>query len=140
MDFYSINQGVDPDNDDREIATRRCTVRDRQIGPRCGDFAELLDGRTLRLSHEWSESFQLSKGGSFYLADGGLVSFSGGFAAAVDKAAFGEPVGTRSGYFWFFHHDHHRAHFAVGVGIPCRVYREAATEDGDFDIGRALVE
>lgn len=129
MDIYSVNPGIEPDDHDRKIATSRTADRDRQNGrPRVGDFAKLADGRTLRFSHYWSGGFggsmQVSEGGSFYLAADGLASFSGGCEPAIELTEFGAAVDLQPGHFWFFHHDRHRAHNAIGVKIPCRVYEQ----------------
>lgn len=129
MELYSVNSGVEPDDDDIEIAGWRSAARDRRDGPRVGDFIDLADGRTLRFSHVWDNGLQVSKGGSFYLSPEGLVSFSGGLEPPVLREDIIPVCEMRPGHFWFFHHDHHRAYNAVGVRLACRVYRQRPTED-----------
>jgi len=112
------------DERDAELLAARITNRALRAGPRVGDYIEFENGCVGRFSHDWGESIQWSKGGSFYLTHGGQGSFSGGLYPSVPKAALELiPDTERPGRFWFFHHDDARAHNGVDVEAPCRVYR-----------------
>ena len=41
------------DEHDESIVSVRAAALDKLTGPRVGDFAILLDGRTMRFSHDW---------------------------------------------------------------------------------------
>jgi len=94
-------------------------------GQRVGDFAILRDGRTMRFSHHWGDSIQVSEGGSFYFG-GEYMSFSGGLEPAIPVEQFQDTGETRKGSAWFFHHNQARAHNGVDVQVPCRVYKQTA--------------
>ena len=126
---FETNHGVKPDDRDGEIAVDRGTERDSRRGPRVGDFILWPDGRLHRFSHDWGDKIQTSAGGSFYLQEGGGVSFSGGLDPGIDKKDMAE-LGHRYGHFWIFHHDHWGASRGVGVGLLCRVYKYTGAEGG----------
>lgn len=109
------------DDTDKEILERREALFNARSGPRVGDFVRFPDGTVDRFSHDWGETIQTTKGGSFYLGNG-YMSFSGGLDPAIDKADLRPTYEMRGGSCWFFHHNYHAAHNGVDVTIPCRVY------------------
>lgn len=111
------------DERDQAILNERIGLRDKIGGPRIGDFVKMPDGRTMRFSHDWGDTIQISFGGSFYLAWDGHAAFSGGLEPSIDKDNIIDTGETKKGLFWFFHHDHRQASNGVDVGAPCRIYK-----------------
>jgi len=91
-------------------------------GPRVGDFAIMPTGEYHRFSHEWPDGLQTSKDGSFYFGKG-FADFSGGLDPSIPNDRIRPTEETRPGSFWFFHHNHSRAHNGVRFQVMCRVYR-----------------
>lgn len=111
---------------DGNILSERRAARNAIFGPRLGDFVRMPDGSTRRFCHDWGDGIQITpagKNGSFYLAPGGGVSYSGGLEPSIDKTTLSPASNTIDGAFWFFHHDHARAHNGSHFKIPCRVYQ-----------------
>ena len=77
-------EGEKLDELDRVILAMRLAQRDAVATPRLGDFVRFSD-RLERISHDWGDTVQTSEGGSFYLAEGGHASFSGGLNPSVPK-------------------------------------------------------
>lgn len=119
------------DDTDAGLLAARIAKRDAMTGPRVGDFARMPCGKMVRFSHHLGDSIQTTDGrfgASFYLGRDGHADFSGGLDPAIPLARMSEERGSlRMGAFWFFHHDHVRAHNGVTVKVPCRVFNiEAA--------------
>jgi len=107
------------DERDRQILAQRIAAREANPEPRVGDYVRFPSGRLARVSHIWDDGAQTSEDGSWYLGDG-YTQFSGGLDPCVPRLTRTEQ--TLPGAFWFFHHDHARAHNGVRVTAPCRVY------------------
>jgi hypothetical protein len=114
-------EGSKLDELDQAILARRLAQRETVTAPRVGDFVRFSD-RLERISHDWGDKVQTSEGGSFYLAEGGQVSFSGGLNPSVPKERLRKREEILNGRFWFFHRDLWMAHNGVDVTAPCRVY------------------
>lgn len=106
---------------DGAILHDHLTAWARRHGPRVGDFVQMPDGKARRFSHDWGDSIQVSEGGSFYL-DEGAVSFSGGLEPSIPKSLLWDTLAPKNGDFWFFHHNHARAHNGVYFRAPCRQF------------------
>lgn len=119
------------DTKDAEIlAQYQASWNDRE-GPRVGDFVRMVDGELRRFTHEWNDGIQTTwkgQSGSFYLGNG-YASYSGGLESAIARSKLRDTGETREGAFWFFHHNHARAHNGVYFKIPCRVFEVALTRD-----------
>jgi len=111
------------DEDDQVILAARVTQRNAQEGARVGDYVVMGDGRLVRISYLWPYHAQVSESGSWYLDIGGHVDFSGSLESGIARSELELAAGSLDGLFWFFHRDEHRAHNAVHVTVPCRVYR-----------------
>jgi hypothetical protein len=119
--LYQIDYPVGPDEKDRKIALARYRAWNRKRGPRVGDFVIIPGVGYERFAHDWSDGLQTTPGGSFYLGNG-YASMSGSLNPSIPKKMIHRTMEMRQGHFWFFHHDDHMAHNAVGVQMPCRVY------------------
>lgn len=115
------------DERDADILHERTKRRETRTGPRIGDFIRMLDGRLMRFSHDWGDDIQISEGGSFYLSEGGGLSFSGGLEPPILKSTIVDTGEQRDGWVWFFHHGVSGAHRGVRCALPCRVYRQIET-------------
>ena len=116
--------GVRPDPQNETLFAERVARFNARTGPRVGDFAIFPDGHEERFSHDWQElGLQTSRGGSWYLAIDGFVSFSGGLNPTIPLARIEPADERRAGAFWFFDRAWARAHSAVYVSVECRVYR-----------------
>jgi hypothetical protein len=105
------------------LATRSAALAARE-GIGVGDF--VTDGdKTFRVAHVWPESVQLTDGQygeSFYLSDGGSVSFSGGLDLPVPKAKFTPTDERREGRVWFFSQNQASAHNGYHTEAAFRVW------------------
>lgn len=113
------------DEIDATILTARIAHRENIKGMRVGDFVIFPDGHRERFSHDWDNRIQTTDGrfgSSFYLDRNGEADFSGGLNPGIDKSRIEETQETAEGDFWFFHHNHMRAHNGVDVTAPCRVF------------------
>lgn len=113
---------------DEEIRQQRIAAWSRRVGPRVGDFVEMLDGTLRRLTHDWGDDIQTTSGFqpgdvSFYFGDG-HCSFSGSLDAAIPKVRLDDTGVLKDGPVWFFHHAIAGGGRAVRCAIPCRVYRQ----------------
>lgn len=114
--------GIRTDERDAELLRQREQAWAQREGPRVGDFLRFADGSLHRLAHDWGDSFQTSRDGTFYLLPNGLASMSGSLSQPVPNDRIRETPGKAIGRFWFFHHDAARAHAAVYVDMECRVF------------------
>lgn len=116
------------ERDDRRIKRNEAILAERvalwneKTEPRVGDYLQFPDGHFERFSHDWDDAMQTSPEGSFYFGNG-YMSFSGGLNAAIDKTRFEATDEWREGSAWFFESDFARAHSAIYVSVPCRVFR-----------------
>lgn len=120
---------IEFDEIDQEILKNRIFLREKIEGARIGDYIHMLDGTLRRFTHDWSDSIQVtSKEGcydvSFYLGSSGYASFSGSLDPSISKEKIKNTCENKLGQFWFFHHDHARAHNGVKVNVLCRVFKE----------------
>ena len=127
------DHGVTPNLRDAALLADRVIAWDsRQRGPRVGDVIRFTDGTAGRFTHDWGKDIQTTPRdrqlghGSFHLHRNGHLDYSGGLDPAIDKALLLDTGETELASAWFFHDDWPRAHSAVYVQIPCRVYAEKA--------------
>jgi hypothetical protein len=116
------------DDKDQQLKTERAARYDARPGPRVGDWVVFSEDDRRRITHNWGDSLQTSIKGwqcsdGYHLDRAGLVSYSGGLAPSIDLSRFVDTGETADGTFWFFHHDHAKAHNAVYFKIPCRVFK-----------------
>lgn len=122
------------DSEDLKIQADRNKQRSKILGPRVGDYIEMLDGSLRRFTHDWGDSLQTTVGTnhpcsgdeSFYLCDNGALSFSGSLAPPIDISNIADTGKTRSGGCWFFHRDYATAHNGVRAEVDCRIYKQTA--------------
>jgi hypothetical protein len=125
------------DQRDREIVESRMAVYNRRKGPRVGDYVDFADGVTHRISYEWPNGYQTSKGGSFYLggprtlteAKEAYVSFSGSLDPTIAPDTLTDTGATRDGWVWIFHHDWWTAGGAVEFSVHFRVFKCSRASD-----------
>ena len=111
------------ENDDDRIVKQRLAQRESDE-PVVGDYVVFGNRpRMERISHDWGDAVQTSVDGSWYLGDGGYVSFSGGLNPPIPKAELADTGETEPGSFWIFHHDEWRANNAHQFKAPCRIWR-----------------
>lgn len=120
------------DRQDTVARDARQVEFDSWQGPRVGDFVILPGGGEVRrFSHRWPDAIQTTCGdgdGSFYMGRDGLASYSGSLEPGIPLPAIQDTGKRLYGAFWFFHHEHMRAHNGVNVMMACRVYRVGAAE------------
>jgi hypothetical protein len=114
-------QATNLDELDQAILARRVAQRESVTTPRLGDFVRFSD-RLERISYDWGDAVQTSKGGSFYLGKDGYASYSGCLNASIPKEQLRATGEILDGHFWFFHRDFWTAHNGVDVTAPCGVY------------------
>lgn len=136
MATYSELFGHPPRFDERDAALlaerqqARNALSARFPHPCVGDAVTFADGKTGFVSYLWDiESepadtwgVQTSRGGSFYLCEGGGMSFSGGLDPSIPRAKFHED-GTRTMRAWFFHHNISGAGRGVYFDVTVRHWR-----------------
>lgn len=123
MEFiHTPHDDIPPDETDLRILADRVAAWNAVPGPRVGDYVEMPAGDNFRISYCWSDAVQISDCGSFHL-DRGFMTFSGSLYPAVPVDKIVDTGRTKVGTAWFFHHGQARAHNAVQVRVPCRVYR-----------------
>lgn len=116
------------DHRDQQLRDKATELWNKRPGPRVGDFLEMPDGTLHRFTHDWGDHIQITsryypEHGSFYFADAGYCSYSGGLDPGFPKACLLDTGRCQPGPVWFFHHGCAAAHNAVHTAIPCRVYR-----------------
>ena len=125
------------DAKDREILADREAAFNALSGPRVGDWCIMPnEEKPRRFSHDWGDAIQTSwpkhGTGSIYLGQG-YASYSGSLDPSLPKIALIDTGERRPGQFWFFHHDHSRAHNGVHFEIDCRVYRYNPSKNFEID-------
>lgn len=111
------------DERDQALAEKIKTAWLARPGMRVGDFVRWPNGEIRRCSHDWDDSMQTSKTGSFYIGADAGVSFSGGLQPPNPKTFFKLTNEVIDGEFWFFSHGRAGAGRGKDVMLPCRVYR-----------------
>ncbi len=133
---WRVEDRGNPHLDDRDqaILAERLWKRIMQscLRPLVGDWIRFNDGKWQRVSHHWDfpaddtpavDEYQTTDGGSFYLSEGGLGSYSGGLYPSIPATAFTIAKGeSRSAMFWFFHHNQRTAHNGVDVWLEVPVW------------------
>ena len=122
IELYKIHSGVDPDVKDVASARERLDKWNKRKGARVGDYVIMADGSLERFAHDWGDSIQTCKSGSFYFGRG-FASMSGALNPSIPKAKLRDTGTFKSGNFWFFHHDYWTASNAVGLSLSCRIFR-----------------
>ena len=118
--LLQLNPHLDPRDQQILLDRGRVYLERREV--QVGDFVEMPDLTLRRFTYDWGDDIQVTCGeGSFYLAADG-AGYSGALDPAVAKCRLQDSGQTRSGRFWFFRGDHHRAHNGVHVLIPCRLW------------------
>lgn len=124
---------------DRELLRLRAAAWEARPSkvPREGDFVRFLKspGVLYRFSYRNEYSSQITRGGSYYLDRNGYCSFSGGLYPSVPYSDLRLTSEQLLGSFWFFHDDYPRAHSAVNVAIPCRLWVSEG-ETTDYTYGK----
>lgn len=110
------------DEIDRGIVADRMAAFDSRPGPRVGDYVRFADGVVHRFSHDHGYSLQTSTGGSFHLLASGGMNFSGSLYPGVSRDTLTDTGETAPGRAWIFHHDWWKAHNAVDIAVPVRVF------------------
>lgn len=105
------------------IRARIQAAFDARPGLRVGDFVRWPNGEIRRCSHDWDETMQTSKAGSFYMGESGFASFSGGLQPGQLKEFFKPTEETIDGEFWCFSEGIVGAGRAWYFTLPCRVFR-----------------
>lgn len=113
------------DERDLKILEERAAAFVALEGPQVGDYVEFACGTVRRFSYKWDDGIQTSavNGGSYYLYQDGMVSFSGGLYPSVGFDKLVKSEEKRLGTFWFFSHNEPRAHNGVTVQVECRVWK-----------------
>ena len=133
--YYETHAREGLDRIDRDSLDTRCAERDKRIGPRVGDWVQMLDGTVRRFTYNWGDGLQTTyrwkssgnvETGRFCLDKSGAVSFSGSLDNSIPTERLVDTGEIRLGYVWFFHHDEHKAHNGITVAIDCRVFKEIA--------------
>jgi len=132
--IIDADHGVRVSAKDHAILSDRVAAYDRYQGPRVGDFIRFSDGIVHQFSHDWDDSIQTTKGGSFYLGTH-YLSFSGALEPAISKEKLSLTPEMALGRVWFFHHDYRQAHSAVYASVPFRVYTTTMPSDWKYRTG-----
>jgi hypothetical protein len=126
--FYNPYVGM-LDEFDLAIRDRRIIAWNKRTGPRVGDFCLLPDGTETRFTNDWGKGIQTTSGsepGSFYFGEG-WMDYSGALDPGIPRDSLEDTGQVKPGAAWIFHHDQPKAHNAVAVAVPCRVYRVKRT-------------
>jgi hypothetical protein len=97
---------------------------DQRPGARVGDYLLTPDGTVTRFTHAWKDSIQTggSEGGSYYIGQGGYLSYSGGLDPGVPTKFLRETPAFKDGWTWMFSGNHSGAHRGVYYRAPMRVF------------------
>ena len=115
------------------ILNKRTKEYNKYKGARVGDFL-IYKKQFLRFSHDWKDSLQVSKSGSFYLGDG-YISFSGSLNPGIDKKYLINTGKYKKGSVWFFDLNISGAGRGKTFFIPLRVYKiKKGTKINPYDI------
>lgn len=109
-----------------DLLAERCENRARVAEnnePQIGDYVILPDGREERITIIWWDGDVQLGDGSFFLNPSGTANLSFGAPKPSVKADRLTPYGDRTGTFWFFDGDYPRAHSAVHVTAPCKMFQ-----------------
>lgn len=117
-------QGV-LDDRDQEIRHQLIDAWDDNDGkiPKVGSYVKFADGSYWRISHDWSDFFQYSLGGSFFLHSSGHASFSGSLESPISYEPLTELEEFRLARFWFFSHNSAGAGRGVDCEFMIRVFK-----------------
>lgn len=117
---------------DQAILGERVTARDQIEGPRIGDYVRFQNGEVERFSNDYGTDLQTSPlhAGSFFLHSHGNAGFSGSLNPAIPLKSLTLSGESRSGQFWFFHHNSAGPGRGVSFSIQCRVYDTTAEYRG----------
>jgi hypothetical protein len=114
---------LETDRLNQEILKRREVSFNIRQSIRVGDYVRHLSGKMDRVTYVWSDSAQTGGGqSSFYLGEGGYVSYSGGLDPGIPLTKLVLTEEVKKGMVWFFLRDHHTAHNGVDFMIDFRVY------------------
>ena len=106
-----------------QILERRINALNAVKKIRAGDYVRHLSSKMDRVTHVWDDSAQTGGGqSSYYLGEGGYVSYSGGLDPGIPLAKLVLTDEVKKGMVWFFSRDHHTAHNGVDFSIDFRVY------------------
>ena len=106
-----------------QILERRVTAFNAIKTIREGDYVRHLIGKMDRVTYVWPESAQTGGGqGSYYLGEGGYVSYSGGLDPGIPLTKLVLTDEVKKGMIWFFSRDYHIAHNGIDFSIDFRVY------------------
>jgi len=106
-----------------QILERRINALNAVKTIREGDYVRHLSGKMDRVTHVWEDSAQTGGGqSSYYLGEGGYVSYSGGLDPGIPLAKLVLTDEVKKGMIWFFSRDHPTAHNGVDFMIDFRVY------------------
>lgn len=115
---------------DLDILNKRVLEFDKRTGPRVGDYLELPYGMFTRFTHAWDDGIQIGGGSeSYYLGDGGYISYSGGLDPSIEYSAILPTDQKKDGMIWFFHKGYSGGGRGVYSMIPFRVFK--LTDDYD---------
>src|SRR5450759_4608630 len=106
-----------------QILERRIIALNAVKTIRAGDYVRHLSGKMDRVTHVWDDSAQTGGGqSSYYLGEGGYVSYSGGLDPGITLAKLVLTEEVKKGMIWFFSRDYHTTHNGVDFMIDFRVY------------------
>ncbi len=106
-----------------QILERRVNAFNAIKTIREGDYVRHLSGKMDRVTYVWDDSAQTGGASeSFYLGEGGYVSYSGGLDPSIPFAKLVLTSEVKKGMVWFFSRDHHTAHNGIDFMIDFRVY------------------
>lgn len=109
----------------QQILERRVNAFNAIKTIREGDYVRHLTGKMDRVTYVWPESAQTGGGqGSYYLGDGGYISYSGGLDPGIQLTKLELTDEIKKGKIWFFSRDNHTAHNGIDFSIDFRVYNE----------------
>lgn len=111
------------DDRDQQALDMRIAHRGSADHPRVGDWVRDMNGAMRRVSHAWSDGYQTSDGGSYYIDRAGWCEFSGGLYPIEGRQWFDRADDDKPGRVWFFHHEYRTAHNGVDAMISFPVWQ-----------------